>query len=178
MILDTSSGKTYELCPAGFHQVVLADIVDIGIQQTTYGPKHKLRFVWMTASVDKEGKPYRLFQQMTASGHEKGKLYATLSDALGSAPPQPIDTERYIGLQAQALVVHNTTQDGRTFANIKAAMPSAAGQQVPIPADFKRKAAVAAQVAQQTQAVVQHFQAARLAQEVDPNAITDDDIPF
>jgi hypothetical protein len=185
MILD-GNNKTYELCPPGFHQVVLADIVDIGVQETRYGPKPKIRLVWLVGSNDSTGKPFRLFQQATASGHEKSKLYAILNDALGRPPQRPIDTEQYIGLQAQALVIHNLAANGRTYANVKVLTPAAAGQAVQIPADFKRKSVQATQVTAQTQAVVQHMQAARAPQVPqavpEPNihgvTITDDDIPF
>lgn len=122
------SGKArFPLCPEGLQQLICCDFIDLGMKETEYGEKHKVRIVWQTADLEpKSGKPYRVSKQYTASLHEKATLRKDLEAWLKrkltpqEADEGEFDPEQLIGINAMGMIVHS--DDGK-YANIQAIMP-------------------------------------------------------
>lgn len=120
--------KQWPTCPEGPQQVVCVDIIDLGLKQTDYGEKHKVRLVFQTKDLDEEsGAPFQIGRQVTASLHEK----ATLSKMIESWTGKKLtDEDREVGVSEDLLlgangyanVVHNENA-GKTYANIDSIMP-------------------------------------------------------
>src|SRR5215469_3061337 len=51
--------QNYQPASNGEHAAVLADIVDLGTQVSQFGPKHRLKCVFITEEKDDEGEPIR-----------------------------------------------------------------------------------------------------------------------
>jgi hypothetical protein len=123
--------KEYSLCPAGAQQLVCVDVVDLGMQETQFGEKAKVRIVWQTAALDpKNGKPYRISGQYTNSLNEKATLRKTLESWLGRKLTLDEIENGFnpdtllIGLNAFASIVHSAPNpQGGVFANIGSIMP-------------------------------------------------------
>lgn len=117
----------YPLCPEGLHASVLVDAVDLGIQSSKFGDKHKLSLVFETQEKDEDGKPFILAKRYTWSLHEKSNLRKDLERFRGekisaSELQDGIDLENYIGMSCNILVVHNEV-DERTYGNIESVLP-------------------------------------------------------
>lgn len=140
MPIVDNKGKTFEKPDNGLFIGVLADVVDLGLQNTNYGPKKKVRLVWLLDAKDKEGNNYRVMQQCTASLNEKARLYAIVKDVLdGVAPPVPYELDNMIGKVNQLFIAREKSPDGtKEFSNIKAIAP-AGGKTFAIPAGFVRQ---------------------------------------
>src|SRR5579859_4336054 len=74
IVININSGKDFEPVSEGVHAAVLAEVVDKGICETQFGPKHKVMLVWLTDEADEDGKTKYVFQSFTASLHEKAGL--------------------------------------------------------------------------------------------------------
>jgi hypothetical protein len=133
----TNAGKTFESAPSGVFHAVLADIADLGLVTSTFQgqtkTQPKVRFVWILENKDKEGKNFRVFQQLTNNLHEKSNLYKTVKQILNAAPPTTLDPETLIGSVRKLFV----QQDGQ-YTNIMGIAPGDPGVTVAIPADFVR----------------------------------------
>lgn len=139
-MIITETKKNYERPDSGEFVGVIADAVDLGTVPTKFGPKVKIRLVWVLDRNDSEGKPFRAMKQINASLDEKSELYKTVAAITGAAPQVGFDTESLIGKANTLFIVKEKSQDGKTdYANIKAILPLKAGAVVPaIPADFVR----------------------------------------
>lgn len=180
IVININSGKDFEPVSEGVHSAVLADIVDKGVVQTAFGPKHKVMFLWLTDEADEGGQTKYVFQSFTASLHEKAGLRKAVKAIRGrDIEGENFDVETLLGSQAQLVIQHNEGQDGKVYANVQAILKPK-GPKVEIPADFTRKkdkpqdgngksgGGMAAAKAVLKPAV-------RAAQ---PTTITDEDIPF
>lgn len=113
--------------PSGTHRAVCVDVVDLGIQNTSFGDKHRARFVWEIDETDEEnGKPFNVYATMNVSLHENATMGALLRQWRGRDFTQEelagFDVENVLGAPCLLTVEHNT-KDGRTFANVAAAVP-------------------------------------------------------
>ena len=120
--------KEYTLAPEGLHQVVACDVVDLGVVETTFGPKQKLRIVFQTESEDPETKQrYMLFATFNANLHPKGNLRKLLESWRGRRFTEQelagFDIEALVGANGQAQVVHEIGNNGTEYANITAMVP-------------------------------------------------------
>ena len=66
--------KNFTPAPEGLWPAVCVDIVDLGLQQTNYGEKHKVRISWQINQRNKENRRFLVAQRFTFSLHEKSKL--------------------------------------------------------------------------------------------------------
>lgn len=116
--------------PPGLHRAVCVDVVDLGMVETTYGPKHKVRVVWQIEEKMENGKLFSVGQRYTASLHQKAKLRQDLESWRGrpftNDELKGFDLEKLIGANAQINIVHNTN-DGRIFANVATIVPLGKG---------------------------------------------------
>lgn len=116
--------------PAGLHRGVCVDVVDMGMQETQWGDKHKVRIVWQIEEPMENGNYFSVGQRYTASLHQKSKLRQDLESWRGKPftgdELKGFDLEKLIGANCQLNVVHNTN-DGRTFANVATIVPASRG---------------------------------------------------
>jgi hypothetical protein len=140
--ISINQGKDFEALSEGLHTLILADVVDLGIQETSFGPKHKIRFVYLSDEADSEGRTKYVFEKFTRSLHEKSRLRPRVKELLGrdlsGDELKAFDIETLIGSQRQAIIEHSEDKDGNTWANVKAFMKGAAPVKLTIPADFTR----------------------------------------
>jgi hypothetical protein len=132
-------GKDYEILPEGVYAAVLADIVDLGVMDTAFGPKEKVRFVWLTSEVDQEGRTMRAFQTFTKSLHEKATMTKTVKQIAKVPASGSFDLETLLGTQARLVIQHAEGKEGKVYANVSSILKSTGGT-VNIPVDFERKA--------------------------------------
>ena len=130
MILS-DSGSERVLHPEGQFVGVCVDVVDVGIAETAYGPKLKVRFVFETdAQIEKKDAkgnvlgmfPMIIGRRFTATLNEKGHLRPFLDSWVGRKLTETecrrFDAERMIGVAALLTIDHNTGQDGKEYDNI------------------------------------------------------------
>jgi hypothetical protein len=139
IIVSIDSGKDYEILPEGVYAAVLADIVDLGVVDTAFGPKEKVRFVWLTSEVDQEGRTMRAFQTFTKSLHEKATMTKTVKQITKVPASGSFDLETLLGTQARLVIQHVEGKEGKVYANVTSILKSTGGT-VNIPVDFERKA--------------------------------------
>lgn len=123
-ILATASNSNFEPCPAGMQQAVCCDVIDKGVLETTYGPKHKVDIRWQTAEKMADGRPYLVQKRYTLSLNDKSTLRKDLESWRGRAFTEAelggFDLEKLIGVNALLIIVHNKGSKGGTFANVNA----------------------------------------------------------
>ena len=159
-ITGNNDNREFENCSEGITAAVLADVVDLGMVESTFNgetkTQHKLRMVFLTAKKMTDGRPFYVSQQFTASLYEKGNLARFLAQwfnrPLTKAEQNEFDLDTLIGAQAQLSIVHTKSEkNGKTYANIFSIAPlpkfdpdtGLPFAKVDIPADFKRKAPAA-----------------------------------
>lgn len=172
MPIPVSAGNStnFKPCPAGVHQAVCCDVVDMGNLETTWNGqkkiKHIVRLVWQVDEMMDDGKPFLIQSRYTASLHEKARLRKDLESWRGKpfneGELQSFDLEVLIGVNCLLNVVHNTKGDN-TYANVAAIMPL-------------QKNANKIRVTNYTRVIDRD---PKQPQEPDePPPLTDDDIPF
>jgi hypothetical protein len=133
MILSDNA-KEYQKHPEGEFVGVCVDIVDLGLEQTAYGMKPKVRIVFETeATVEKEinGQtvlvPATISRKFTASLNEKAPLRAFLEAWRGrkftAGEAKAFDAEQLLGVPAYLNVNWEWSQDGtKQYDNIMSCM--------------------------------------------------------
>ena len=111
-------------CPEGLHQAVCVDVVDLGVQRGPYGEKHKVEVRWQTELENEETqRRFQLRKWYTLSLHEKASLRKDLECWRGrkftEAELHGFDLEKLLGANCQLQVIHNITDDGKTYDNIQ-----------------------------------------------------------
>lgn len=129
--------------PEGLHQAVCSDIVDLGLVTTEWGEKNKVRLLFelgmfnedgITEQLNHDTDPPRRFQVRRDFGlslSEKSALRPFLEAWRGrrfsAAELEGFDLERLIGVNCQLQIIHHITEQGKTYANIQAAVPLGRG---------------------------------------------------
>lgn len=131
MVADTGGGD-FKPVAEGTHIAVCFLVADIGLQETTFGAKHKIIVGWELPQelidVNGEEKPQIIYNTYTASLSEKANLRQDLESWRGRTfTPEELagfDMFNVLGVPCMLSVVHNTTAKG-TYANVRAvsAMP-------------------------------------------------------
>ena len=125
-----SDGQTFEPAPAGVHQAVCVDVVDLGILDVTWqGTKkqqHKINVAWQIDEAREDGKPFLVFKRYTLSLGEKANLRKDLEAWLGRnitrEEEHGFDVETLIGRNCLLNVTHNVSKD-KTYANVASIAP-------------------------------------------------------
>jgi hypothetical protein len=103
IIKDT--GTDFEPAPEGLQHCVCVDVADLGMKDTQWGAKHKLRLVWELDQKMKDGRPYIVSAQFTVSLHPKSGLRKTLESWRGKKFTEQelagFDLENLLGANAQ-----------------------------------------------------------------------------
>ena len=184
-MLVSGSNKVYEQPKGGLYEGVLADIIDLGMVQGTYGIKPRVRFIWILNATDSEGNFFRVQKSYNAVLHEKSNLYADVRDMLGATPTIPYELDNLIGKNFQLVIVPATKKDGTPCVNVKAILAPKPGQNFQVPADFVRNKdrKNQPQTQQQNPATTRptttaSAQPAASAPVAPPQEVADEDIPF
>jgi hypothetical protein len=132
IIATAGDSKTYAPAPAGVHQAVCVDVVDMGLLEVTFNGKtktqHKVRLVWQIDELDPErAERFIVHRRYTLSLHEKANLRKDLESWRGKAftddELKGFDLEdKLLGKNAFVNVVH-VEKDGKIYANLAAVMP-------------------------------------------------------
>lgn len=134
------------LHPAGAYHVVCIDVIDLGMKQTKFGPKHKVA-IRFTAGLreEEEGKLLFVQEQFTMSMNQKAHLRKFVEQWAGQRfteqQAKTFDLERLVANGALVNLVHEDSADGeRTYCNIGAIMPPQNPDEVPVlPSDYDRE---------------------------------------
>jgi hypothetical protein len=136
--INVSAGTNFKPAPAGLHQAVCCDVVDIGLVevQTPQGAKmqHKVSVVWQIGEVDPEtNKRFIVSRRYTASINEKASLHKDLVAWRGKAftadELKAFDLEKLIGANCQLQVVHQEVAGKGTYANVNGILPLGKGME-------------------------------------------------
>ena len=142
-VKDTGSGQDFDPVPQGTHAAVCYLVADIGLQPTSYGPKHKVVIGFeipdqIIEYKDKDGntvkKPMIINNFYTASLSSKAILTGDLEGWRGRSFTQEelqgFNLFNVLGKPCVITVVHNVS-DGKTYANIKSVGQIMKGMEVP-----------------------------------------------
>lgn len=135
VIVSEPEGGSFAPAPEGLHQAVCVDVVDRGILDTSFGPKHKVDIIWQVVPFeddgqeqrDEEGRRFQVMQRYTASLHEKALLFQHLKAWRGKPFTEEqlkgFDLDTVIGANCQIQVVHNIGSNKKVYANVQAIVP-------------------------------------------------------
>lgn len=135
--------KTYTQAPEGLHRAVCVDVVNLGIVQGAYGPKHKVRIVWQLDAVDEtHGRRYDVARVYALSLHERAALRKDLESWRGRKFTEQeldgFDLDKLLGANAQVQVTHDLSDDGTTYANVGTVVAPIKGLPKLAPLDYVR----------------------------------------
>lgn len=144
MPIIAKAGGNYKLAPAGLHQAVCVDVVDLGEEKSErYGKtQYKIRLVWQISETDPDtGKPFLISRKYTNSLGEKATLRKDLEGWRGRPFSKDeltgFDLEKLLGVGAQLMIVH-AEKEGGTFSNVQAIVPVAKGADRMFAKDYVR----------------------------------------
>lgn len=131
-IMAKDSRRDWTPAPEGLHQAVAVDVVDLGLVDTQWGQKHRVRIIWQLEHVNPDTKKrFEVRRDFGLSLSEKSHLRPTLEAWRGrkftKEELEGFDLEKLLGANCQVQVVHNITEDGNTYANIQAVVPLGKG---------------------------------------------------
>ena len=120
--------EEYELHPEGVHPAVCCDVVELGLQDTPWGPKQKLRLIWQSTELDSKGKRHTAAKLYTLSLHKKANLSLDLESWRGRKfeevdRKEGFEIDDVIGANCLINIQHNAASEGRVYANVVAIMP-------------------------------------------------------
>lgn len=179
----SENGKDFAPAPAGVHQAVLVDVVDLGMLDVTWQGvtkrQHKVNFAWQINEEREDGKPFLIFKRYTLSLHEKAGLRKDLESWLGRKftreDEMGFDVESLLGSNCLLNVMHNKVGD-KTYANVAGVNPLMKGMPTIAARDYVRKV----DRTEQLQSITNEYREAvrSVEQEHEHPPLTDDDIPF
>ncbi len=145
IIAREPEGKNFTPAPEGIHVACCCDVVDLGLADHGFGEKHYVEIRFQLEDEDETGKRFLVRRRYTLSLSEKATLRKDLETWRGKKFTKEelagFDLERLIGVAAQVQVVHRVSDQGKTFANVTAVIPTGKGQQNPSIVDYTRQAA-------------------------------------
>lgn len=107
--------------PEGIHNAVCVDVIDLGMQETEWGIKPKLKLTFELETSAEDGYGFWVSKGFTASLHPKATLAQFLSKWRGKpfAENEKIDLGVLIGVSAVLMLQHVQNEvTGKTFAII------------------------------------------------------------
>lgn len=147
-IIAKASESSFSPAPEGLHQAVCVDVVDLGMQETPWGPKHKVELRWQLDQVDPvsaqkgTARRYMVTNRYTLSLSEKATLRHHLEAWRGKRftheELEGFDLEVLVGINCQLQVVHNVKSEGRVWAAVQAIVPLGKGMAKLEPENYVR----------------------------------------
>lgn len=140
---DTGGGKDFDPVPEGTHLAICDMFVDLGLQDSHFGAKHKIYLRWQIPSLllsyEKDGEkvegPMSIGAQYTLSLSEKSNLRPMLQSWRGKAfTPDELkkfDVTTVLGKPCMITVTHKPKQDGGVYANVGTVAKLPAGLEAP-----------------------------------------------
>ena len=126
-IIAKKPDTSFTPCPEGLHQAVCVDVVDLGVVKGQFGEKHKVAIRWQVDVTDERGRRYELSKWYTLSLHEKANLRKDLECWRGRKFTEEelkgFDLEKLLGANCQLQVIHNVSDEGKTYDNVQAIVP-------------------------------------------------------
>ena len=121
------SNPQFAPAPEGWHDCVVVDVVDQGVQDTKYGAKAKLMVIWETEAVNGDtGERYQIRQYANNAftSEPRSNMYKIVSKMMGR---QPTDEEMtdvkwksfLVGMNCIIEVEHKLTEKKRIRAAIR-----------------------------------------------------------
>ena len=144
MVLSEKPESAWENPTSGIHSAVCCDVIDLGEQQTNFGPKNQLQLKFRLGDQDKaDGSPMYITRKYTQTLHPEGSLRKDLKswrgqDLTADEKKEFNPDNVLIGAQAQVNIEEFTKGDGTPGSAIGAVLPPAKGQDVKVPADYER----------------------------------------
>jgi hypothetical protein len=136
--------RSYTAAPAGTHHAVCVDVQNLGLVQSAWGQKHKVRLVWQIATVDEtHQRRFELARLYTLSLHERAALRQDLERWRGKKFTDAeldagFDLEKLIGVNCQLLATQDLGDDGTLYTNVASVLPAPVGVPKLFPLDFTR----------------------------------------
>lgn len=142
-IIAKKPESSFAPCPEGLHQAVCVDVVDLGLQKGQFGEKHKVEIRWQVDVEDDRGRRFELRKWYTLSLHEKSNLRKDLECWRGRKFTETelagFDLENLLNANCQLQVIHNISDEGRTYDNVQAIVPHNAKVPKIAPQDYVRQ---------------------------------------
>ena len=141
---DTGGGKDFDPVPEGSHLGVCDMFVDLGLQDSHFGAKHKIYLRWQIPALrlqyEKDGEkiegPMSIGATYTLSLSEKSNLRPILQAWRGKAfTPDELkkfDVTTVLGKPCMVTVTHEPKKDGGVYANVAAVAKLPAGIPSPV----------------------------------------------
>ena len=131
-IIAKEPESSFTPCPEGLHHAVCVDVIDLGMLQTNWGDKHKVRIVWQVEEENTDtGRRFDVRKQYNLSLHEKATLRKDLEGWRGRKFTRDeltgFDLEKLLGANCQVQVVQDITEESRVYANVQAIVPPPKG---------------------------------------------------
>jgi len=142
-VKDEGGGAVFDPAPEGLHRAVCVDVLDLGLQPSPWGEKHKVRIVWEVEAENSDGQRFQVRQTYNLSLNEKATLSEHLEAWRGKKytteeRTEGIDLDLLVGQNCQLQIIHRESQDKkRTYANIQAMIVPAKGVEPLVPRDYE-----------------------------------------
>lgn len=137
----------FEPAPAGTHQAVCIDVIDLGVNELNYSGeityKHQVRIVWQIAETMDDGRRFTVNRKYNLSLHRNATLRKDLKSWRGrdftDDELKRFDVETVIGANCVLSVSHNEYQ-GKTYANVDSVSPVMKGmKKLTVADDYVRR---------------------------------------
>ncbi len=142
-LIVKESENHFEPAPPGLHRAVCVDVVDMGLLESPFGVKHKIKEVWQTEARNKDKERFQVRQVYTASLADGSNLRRDLESWRGrpftGEELKGFDIEKLLGVNCQISVSHATSKKGRTFAKLTAVVPADKKAQKLLPEKYERE---------------------------------------
>lgn len=127
--------SNFELPPEGTHIARCYQVIDLGEQQTSFGPKRKILVNFeLPNELMADGRPFSVGNRYTPSLNEKAILRQHLESWRGKAftegELEGFDIFKVLGHPAMVSVVHSES-NGKNYANIKSVTALPRGMECP-----------------------------------------------
>lgn len=122
-LIVKDNGKDFERVEPGLHLAVCSHVLDLGKQETKFGPKSKVALCFELAEKMQDGRPFMQSAIYTASLNEKAQLRQHLESWRGRKftedEVQGFDIEKLLNVNAMINLVEEN-KNGKTYTNITA----------------------------------------------------------
>lgn len=144
-IMVSDSGGNFTPAPEGQFAAVCCDVVDLGMETSTYDgeerERHMVRLCWQIDEDMENGKPFLVMSKFNLTLNEKGRLRPFLESWRGKAfteqETEGFDLESLIGVGALLQIAHNR-KGQKVYSNINSIMKLPKGTRAPKIRDYVR----------------------------------------
>ena len=127
MAIFPKRGKNFIPPPKGLWQAVCVDVEDLGLQQTPFGDKDKVRLTFQITERTPAGKRHEPRRPLNSNTHEKSTLRRFVEvlerRSFSTKEQQDYDLETLLGKNCLLQLVHVQGRNGQTYANIQTIVP-------------------------------------------------------